>query len=99
MLANLETNAPANVPIPFTRDNLPELVCHLTTNAINKFERKISGKGAVRAGKGFTLFISVVIMSATWRNFPKLTKNLYRVQAISKKSLPRDLFNLFLTQY
>ena len=27
-------------------------------NAINKFERKISGKGAVRAGKGFTLFVS-----------------------------------------
>ena len=25
---------------------------------MNKFGRKISGKGAVRAGKGFTLFIS-----------------------------------------
>ena len=25
---------------------------------MNKFERRISGKGAVRAGKGFTLFIS-----------------------------------------
>ena len=25
---------------------------------MNKFERKISGKGAVRAGKGFSLFIS-----------------------------------------
>ena len=27
-------------------------------NGINKFERKINGKGAVRAGKEFTLFIS-----------------------------------------
>ena len=27
-------------------------------NAINKFERKISGTGAVRVGKGFILFIS-----------------------------------------
>ena len=32
-------------------------------NAINKFERKISGKGAVRAGKGFTLFISTENMN------------------------------------
>ena len=30
---------------------------NLASNAINKFERKISGKGAVRTGKGFTLFI------------------------------------------
>ena len=29
-----------------------------TSNEINKFERKTSGKGAVRAGKGFTLFTS-----------------------------------------
>ena len=32
-------------------------------NVINKFERKISGKGAVRAGKGFTLFISTENMN------------------------------------
>ena len=31
---------------------------NLNSNAINKFERKISRKGALRAGKGFTLFIS-----------------------------------------
>ena len=37
------------------RDNLPGVVNNLALNAINKFERKISGKGAVRAGKGFTL--------------------------------------------
>ena len=30
----------------------------LASNAINKFERKISGKGPVRAGKRFTLIIS-----------------------------------------
>ena len=39
------------------RDNLPGLASNLTANTINKFERKMSGKGAVRAGKGFTLFI------------------------------------------
>ena len=46
------------IAIPLARDNLPGLVSYLTSNVINKFERKISGKGAVRAGKGFTLFIS-----------------------------------------
>ena len=30
----------------------------MTLNATNKFERKIRGKGTVRVGKGFTLFIS-----------------------------------------
>ena len=29
-----------------------------TSNAINKFKRRISGKGTARGGKGFTLFIS-----------------------------------------
>ena len=41
---------------------MSRLVNNITSNAasnpINKFERKISGKEAVRAGKGFTLFIS-----------------------------------------
>ena len=47
-----------NVAIPLARENLLGLVSNLTSNAINKFERKISGKGAVRTGKGFSLFIS-----------------------------------------
>ena len=57
-LGNSGKKALANIGIPLARDNLPGLVSNLTSNAINKFERKISGKGAVRAGKGFTLFIS-----------------------------------------
>ena len=45
--------------LPFLQqDNLPGLVSNLASNAINEFERKISGKGAVRAGKVFTLFTS-----------------------------------------
>ena len=39
------------------RSNLPGLVSDLVSNATNKFERQIGGKGAVRAGKWFTLFI------------------------------------------
>ena len=56
-LGNLEKRALANIVISLVRDNLPGLVSNLTSHAINKSERKISGKGAVRAGKGFTLFI------------------------------------------
>ena len=51
-----------NLSLCFARDKLPRLVNNITSNAasnaINKFERKISGKEAVRAGKGFTLFSS-----------------------------------------
>ena len=57
-LGNLGKKALTNVAIPFARANLPGLVSSITSNQINKFEIKISGKRAVRVGKGFTLFIS-----------------------------------------
>ena len=57
-LANFKKKAPTNIAIPFAIDNLPGLVSNLTSNAINRLERKIRGKGAFRAGKKFTLFIS-----------------------------------------
>ena len=57
-LGNLGKKALTIITIPLARDNLPGLVINLTSNAINKIERKVSGKGAVRAGKVFTLFIS-----------------------------------------
>ena len=56
-LGNLGKRALTNIAIPLARDVLAGLVSNLTSNAINKFERKTSGKGAVRGGKGFTLFI------------------------------------------
>ena len=62
-LGNLEKKALTNIEIPLARDNLPGLVSNLTSNAINKFERKVSGKGDVRTGKGFTVFISNVYMN------------------------------------
>ena len=57
-LNNLGKKALTNVAIHLDRGSLPGLVSNLTLNAINKFEKKISGKGTVRAGKGFILFIS-----------------------------------------
>ena len=53
----------SNISIPLAKDNLPALVNNFTSNSINEFERKISGKGAFRAEKGFTLFISYEDMS------------------------------------
>ena len=47
-----------NIAIPLARDSFPGLVINVTSNAIDKFETKIGGKGTVRAGKRFTLFIS-----------------------------------------
>ena len=57
-LATLGKKALTNVATPLTRDNLHGLVSNLASNAINKLEIKISAIGAVRARKGFTLFIS-----------------------------------------
>ena len=57
-LGNLGKKALTNIAIPLARENLTGLVRNLTSSAINKFNKKISGKGAVRAGKRFTLFIS-----------------------------------------
>ena len=58
MLWYLGKKALKKVVIFIARDNLLGLVSNLLSNAVNKFERKISGKGAVRAWNGFTLFIS-----------------------------------------
>ena len=53
-----QKKALANVAITLGRDILPGLVSNLASNEINKFERKISEKEALRAEKGFTLFVS-----------------------------------------
>ena len=37
---------------------LPKLVTKATLSVLDKFERKISGQGAVRAGKWYNLFNS-----------------------------------------
>ena len=58
LLGNLGKKSLINIAIPLARDNLHGLVYNLTSSAINKFDIKISGKGAARAEKGFTLFIS-----------------------------------------
>ena len=50
-LGNLENEAQTNIAIPLARENLPGLASNLTSNAMNKFERKIRGKGPVEPEK------------------------------------------------
>ena len=57
-LGNLRKKKLTNIAIPLARNNVPRLVSNLTSSKINKFDSKISGKGAVRAGKRSTLFIA-----------------------------------------
>ena len=56
--SNLGKKALTNIAISLARGNLPGLVSNITSNAMNKYKIKISRKGAVRAGKRFTLLIS-----------------------------------------
>ena len=57
-LGNLGKKPLTYIFIPLARDSLPGSVSNSISSAINKFDRKITGKGGVRAGKEFTLFIS-----------------------------------------
>ena len=57
-LGNLGQKQLTNVVIPLARDNLPRLISNIASKGINKFKRKIRGKGAVRVERGITLFIS-----------------------------------------
>ena len=58
-ISKLGKKVVSDLIIPFARDSLLGLISNITSNAINKFERKIREKGAVRADKGFSLFISI----------------------------------------
>ena len=57
-LENLDKKVLTNVLIPFARDNLPRSVSNITSYAINKFERNVSGKEALRKRKRLPLFVS-----------------------------------------
>ena len=70
-LGNLGKKALPNIAIPLARDNMPGLVSNLTSNEIHKFERKISGKGAVRAEKG-----SLFILNENITDIIKIIKSL-----------------------
>ena len=60
-LGKIDKSVVTDLAIPFAKNDLPELLSkkalNAASNTIKKFEKRITGKGAVRAVKGFTLFI------------------------------------------
>ena len=63
MMSNLGKKALLDLAVYLAKDVLLELATKATSSVLDKFERKRSGWGAVRAWKGFTLFISNEDMS------------------------------------
>ena len=57
-MGNLSKKVLLELVVRLTKDVLPELATKATLSVLDKFERKISRQGAIRAGKGRTLFIS-----------------------------------------
>ena len=48
MLGNLSEKVITDLTIPLARDDLLGLISNIASNATNKFERNMSGKGVVR---------------------------------------------------
>ena len=60
-LGNLGRKAITKIAaLPLVRDSSPRLVRNLASNTVNKFEIKIYGKGAVRAGKDMNDVIKII---------------------------------------
>ena len=55
MMSNIGKKALIDLAVPLAKDVLPNLATETTSSVLDKFERKISVKGEVRAEKGFTL--------------------------------------------
>ena len=47
-----------HLDVPLVKEVLPKSAAKATSSVLDKLERKISGKGAARTGRQFTLFIS-----------------------------------------
>ena len=56
-LGNLGKEVLLDLTVSLAKDFLAQLATKATSSVLYKFETKISGKGAVRARRGFTLFI------------------------------------------
>ena len=46
-----------DLAVPLAKDVLPNLATNANSSVLDKFERQVSGRGAVRAERGFTLLI------------------------------------------
>ena len=62
-LGNLGKKALLDFAVPLTKDVLLKLANKATSFVLDKFERKIAGQGALRAGRGFPLSVSNTVES------------------------------------
>ena len=62
MIGNLGKKALTDLAVCLYKHVLPKLTTKKTTSILDKFKRKISGRGAVITGKVFTLFILNAVM-------------------------------------
>ena len=58
IIGTLGKKALLDLAAPLAKDVLSKLATKATSYLLDRFKRKISGKGAIRSGKRFTLFIS-----------------------------------------
>ena len=63
-----------DLTVLLAKDVLPKVATKATSSVLDKFERKISGKGVVRVEKGFTLFISNEDMDDIFKILESLKK-------------------------
>ena len=63
MMNNLGKKAQIELVVPSVKDILPKLATKATSFILDKFKRKGSKQGSVKAAKKFTLFISIEDMN------------------------------------
>ena len=56
-MGTLGKKALLDLAVPLAKDFLSKLTTKATSYLLHRFKSKISGKGAIRSGKRFTLFI------------------------------------------
>ena len=58
-MGNVDKKASLYLAVPFAKDVLPNLVTKATSSVLHKFDRKISGEGAIATSRTWiALFIS-----------------------------------------
>ena len=85
VIGNLDKKKPLkDLAVPFAKDALPNLATKATSSMLDKFERKISGKGAVRAGKWFAPLISYENVDDTTKIVESLEKLGLLIYSVSE---------------
>ena len=74
-----------DLSVPLAKDVLTKLATKATSSILDKFERNIIRQGLVRAGKGFTLFISNEDMDDFIKTVESLENSVSLIDGASEK--------------